>query len=210
MLCDIIFSEIKDKFMLKKIDTKYFAIPTWRNEEGYVRYKKLELGTVDNDFLVRDIDRLFSAEECEQILKEIPYSLIVKLDEKTYGPGLYLGKHLRNKVDFCLKGEVYDFLTKDGVVIGKMEINFPIKITPNYYDEGEKIPVDGVMLPRDLLGHDWRPSFDDLVCRYCVHNPKALEYIPQETLQRFPKLQERKDKSPTQTSKNSSSGLGKM
>ena len=130
----------------------------------------------------------------EQILKEIPYSLIVKLDEKTYGPGLYLGKHLRNKVDFCLKGEVYDFLTKDGVVIGKMEINFPIKIPPNYYDEGEKIPVVGVLLPRDLLGHDWRPSFDDLVCRYCVYNPKALEYIPQETLQKFPKLQERKER----------------
>lgn len=180
--------------MLEKIDPKYFEVPTWRNEKGFVRYKKVEDDADSDKFLVRDIDLYYSAEECEKILKEIPYVAIFQLDEKTYGAGLYLAERLRKAGKFCEDSDIYDFLTKDGVVIGRMDINFPIKHPPNYYIRGEIKPLDGVLLPRDLLGHDWRPSFDDLVCRYCVHNPKALEYIPQETLQRFPKLQERKER----------------
>lgn len=196
--------------MLEKIDPKYFEIPTWRNEKGFVRYKKLEDDADSDKFLVRDIDLYYSTEECEKILKEIPYVAIFQLDEKTYGAGLYLAERLRKAGKFCEDSDIYDFLTKDGVVIGRMDINFPIKHPPNYYIRGEIKPLDGVLLPRDLVGQDWRPSLDALIGRYCERNPEAEQYIPKETLQKFPRLQERKVKSSTQTSKNSSSGLGKV
>lgn len=147
-----------------------------RNVRKHVKTGKQDLIlkkiTVDN---IRHM-----GESAPKILKDtlnkIPYRRIYKLDTKTYGDGLYLAH---------IEDQKYEILGKEGVVIGKFNME-----NCGYYSPNAELPF----LPKETNnanGGACEPlSLQEILSNYCAKNQDCIEFIPKSTLQLFPNLKD--------------------
>ncbi len=120
-------------------------------------------------------------EEKPEILRKeldnIPYSRMFQLDPKVYGEGLFLGRVSDPKRN----GQCYDIITKDGVLLGRFDMN-----DKGYYD-----PAKGLMpteFKQQYNSSCGEASFDDVVAKYCAQNPETIEYIPEQLYEKYHNL----------------------
>lgn len=120
----------------------------------------------------------------QNLLKNVPYTKIVDLDESIYGKGLHLAFVADKTGEKVWDGE-FHIVTNEGVIIGK----FNDDMVKGYYN-----PNMHHVLPKDYLGTPTSGSgsdnigLEEIVSAYCAKNPDAKNCIPTETRKQFPEL----------------------
>ena len=125
----------------------------------------------------------FSNPAHQNLLKNVPYSKIVELDEKLYGNGLYLAFVADKTGEKVWDGE-FHIVTSEGVIIGKFNDENVI----GYYNPGMHH-----LLPREYTGNPENFGLEEIVAAYCAKNPEAKEAIPEETKEKFPEMTDKVD-----------------
>lgn len=128
----------------------------------------------------------FSNPAHQNILKNVPYSKIVDLDEKLYGNGLYLAFVADKTGEKVWDGE-FHIVTSEGAIIGK----FNEEAIVGYYnpDMHHVLPKDYPGMPSDSKAI----GLEEIVAAYCAKNPEAKEAIPEETKEKFPEMTDKVD-----------------
>ena len=123
-------------------------------------------------------DAILEGESAPKIIKDqlqnIPYDQMFQLDESIYGKDIILAHVVKDK-DW--KGDQkYDILTKDGVLLGRFDMQHK-----GYYNPTQDPNNKNARLPEGV-------KLEDIVARYCAANPETIEHIPEETYKKFPDL----------------------